>query len=115
MATYTKVKLSNIGTTNAPLSTFGAGLFTIHTTGTSSSILDEVWIWVTNGASDSGTITLAANGAYLYYVVPAYTTMMLSGGSILLSGDGTTASTVKFNEGAGGDLYIYGFVNRITA
>jgi len=63
MATYSKVALSG-ATTGVPIAvvaTASTGT-TIHATGTSSTVFDEIWLYATNTSSSAVTLTIQYGG-----------------------------------------------------
>jgi hypothetical protein len=124
MATFTKVKLSGAGTTNGPIQTFVSPNYgtpvTIHTTGTSSSVLDEIWIYawskynsdiyldfeidgITQFSSNFSVSQLGINTPQL--IIPG----------LILSGNGTTGTSIKVvDQMMNGSIYVMGYVNRIS-
>lgn len=121
MAAFSKILLS--GSTNGrpiPLNNFTAPGTTIHTTGTSASVIDEVWLWAYNDTSSDYVLNVyfgnysaggeavkitvrGSNGAYL--VIPGWT----------LSGTGSSGNIVHaYATGVEGDIHVAGYVNRIT-
>lgn len=123
MATFTKVKLSGAGTTNGPINAYGGtpgGSVTLHTTDTSSSVLDEIWIyaWSQNGSDMyldfeiNGTTMFSAN--FNVYANGLNTPQLVIPGFVL-SGNGTTGTTIKVVDTQfSGTTFIMGYVNRIS-
>ncbi len=116
MATYTKVLLS--GSTNgkaikvAATATLGT---TIHTAGSGTSVLDEIWLYAVNSSSSAVKLTIewgeatAPDGNIektipaedgLYCVVPG----LLLQNSLVVTAFAGTANVIT----------IHGFVNRIS-
>jgi hypothetical protein len=120
MSTFTKVKLSGAGDSNGPIiDTFPAYLLepVVHETGTSSSILDEVWFWITNPSLNEYLVDVIVNDVYFMKekVYPSSTWLALPG--IPFSGDGENVTTIKFRalDGIlGSECYGFGYVNRIV-
>ena len=119
MATFTKHHLSgSTGGTPIFLSSSSGQPTTIHTTGTSDTVLDEIWLYAhNNGASDStlniGYGTSAGGDSGIEVTVTAGSGLMLAVPGLLLSGDGTNAKTVSAYVSATG-VNITGYVNRIS-
>jgi hypothetical protein len=111
MATYEKVKLSGAGTTNAAINTTYGSDMLIHATGTSSTILDEVWLWVSNTDADySAEITVGPVRA----LIPPRTTILVIPGHPI-SGTGSAATQIRFNDiSLSATTLTFGYVNRIT-
>lgn len=124
MATYTKIKLSSAGTINAPICAFdgvnyGAPV-NIHTTGTSSTVLDEVWLWAwskynSDMALDfeiAGVTTFSSN--HSVYANGINTPQLIIPGFII-AGTGSAGTSIKvIDQQFSGNAYIFGYVNRIT-
>jgi len=121
VATFSKIKLS--GSTNgrgiavAATSTLGT---TIHATGTSASVLDEVWLYAANIHSSAVTLTVEFGGATttsdLIQVSVGATPsgLVLICPGLILSGTGSAATTVTAFAGTANKIEIFGFVNRIA-
>lgn len=117
MATFEKIKLSGDSTGDGIWLDTSASPITIHTTGTSSTVLDEIWIYISNQSSSSTqqvSITFGTNGNAQYSVGPN-SGMLLAVPGFIVSGTGsaTTAITATDN-GSSGDCFAFGYVNRIT-
>ena len=120
MATFSKVKLS--GSTNGRgilvAATASAGT-TIHATGTSSSILDELWLYAYNSDTAAITLTIEFGGTTapndnIKLSIPATSGLTLVVPGLILSGTGAAASTVAAFAGTTNKIVITGYVNRIS-
>jgi hypothetical protein len=120
MATFSKVKLS--GSTNGRgikvAATATAGT-TIHATGTSSSILDEIWLYAYNSDSAAIVLTIEFGGVSapddnIKLSIPATSGLTLVVPGLILSGTGAAASTVAAFAGTTNKIVITGYVNRIS-
>lgn len=121
MATFSKQKLS--GSTNgrgiavAATATLGT---TIHATGTSATILDEIWLYANNIDSVARTLTVEFGGAtttsdLIQISIPATPSgLYLVCAGLILSGTGSAATTVTAFATAASKIELFGFVNRIT-
>jgi hypothetical protein len=119
-ATFSKVLLS--GSTNGKavkvVQTATAGT-TIHATGTSATILDEVWIYAVNSSASSVKLTIewgeatAPDGNIEVTVLPEAGLVTIIPG-LVLSGTGSAATTVKAFAGTANVIMLSGYVNRIT-
>jgi hypothetical protein len=121
VATFSKIKLS--GSTNGrgiaitQTSTTGN---TIHATGTSSSVLDELWLYAANVHSSAVTVTVEFGGTtttsdLIQVSVPASPSgLVLLCPGLILSGTGSAATTVTAFAGTASKIEIFGFVNRIA-
>ena len=123
MATYSKIKLSQAGSTNGAITISPSNASDIHNFNSNTNVLDEVWLWVSN---QSGTdcnyarIRMYDNGSmsYLYTLseisIPAYSSVLVLGGHVLAS-DGTSNTYLRVQNSSGSvSLSAYGYVNRIT-
>jgi hypothetical protein len=120
MATFSKVKLS--GSTNGRgikvAATATAGT-TIHATGASSSILDELWLYAYNSDTAAIVLTIEFGGATapddnIKLSIPATSGLTLVVPGLILSGTGAAASTVAAFAGTTNKIVITGYVNRIS-
>lgn len=119
MAAYSKVHLSG-STGGRPVkvvATTSAGT-TIHSTGTSSTIIDEVWLYATNTSASAVSLTLEWGGTTnpddrIIASIPPSSTVTLIPGQIL-SGTGAAARTIGAFAGTTNVINIFGYVNRIT-
>lgn len=121
MATFSKQILS--GSTNgrgiavAATATLGT---TIHATGTSSSIYDEIWLYANNINSAAVTLTVEFGGAtttsdLIQQSIPATPSgLVLVCAGLILRGTGAAATTITAFAGTANKIEIFGFVNRIA-
>lgn len=123
MATFSKVKLSGAGTKNKGIlvaaTATGASATTIHATGSSSSILDEVWLYASNTTTSGVKLSVevdaaVAVGDLIEFTVPAESGLYLIFPGLIFSGDGSNAATIRAWAGTTNVINIYGYVNRIT-
>lgn len=120
MATFSKQKLSGAGTTNRGIlvtQSVSPGT-TIHATGTSSTILDEVWLYAHNTSASSVKLTMEMGGTgaadLIEYTVPAENGLYLIAAGLVFCGTGAAATTIAAFAATGSVINIYGYVNRIT-
>lgn len=120
MATFSKVKLS--GSTDGKAikvaATASTGT-TIHATGTSASILDEVWLYAYNSSSSAVVLTVQFGGTTavdndIKLSVPATSGLTLVVPGLILSGTGSAANTVYAYAATTNVITISGYVNRIS-
>jgi hypothetical protein len=120
MATFSKVQLS--GSTGGRLikvaQTATAGT-TIHATGTSSTVLDEIWLYAVNSDTTDRKLTIEFGGTsspddLIEQTITAESGLILVIPGLLLAGDGTTARTVRAFAATANVVMIGGYVNRIT-
>jgi hypothetical protein len=119
MAALTKVKLS--GSTNGKgvkvAATATAGT-TIHTTGTSASVIDEVWLYAYNSDTTAVALTIEWGGVSapddnIKMNIPATAGLTLVVPGLILTGNGSAGSTVAAFAGTTNKIVITGYVNRI--
>lgn len=120
MATFTKVALSG--------STQGKGIkvaatastgTTIHATGTSSTIIDEVWLYAYNSSTGPITLTVQFGGTTtpdndIKIDIPATSGLTLVVPGLILTGTGAAANTVYAYAGSANVITLSGYVNRIS-
>lgn len=119
MATFSKQFLS--GSTNgrgilvAATSTPGT---TIHATGTSASIIDELWLYAHNTSASGVKLTIELGGTgtadLIEYTVAAESGLYLIAPGLILRGTGSAATTVAAFAATTNVINIFGYVNRIT-
>jgi hypothetical protein len=120
MATFTKLHLSG-STGGRPIKvaqTATAGT-TIHTTGTSSSNLDEIWLYANNTDTTDRKLTIEYGGVsspddLIEITIPAEAGLVLVIPGLLLSGDGSSARLVRAFAATANVINITGYVNRIS-
>ena len=118
--TFSKVLLSGstYGKAVKVAATATAGT-TIHATGTSATILDEIWIYAVNSSASSVKLTIewgeatAPDGNIEVTVLPEAGLVTIIPG-LVLSGTGSAATTVKAFAGTTNVIMLSGYVNRIT-
>lgn len=120
MATYSKVALSG--------STQGKGIkvvatattgTTIHATGTSSSIIDEVWLYAYNSSTGPVSLTVEFGGTAapdnnIKIDIPPTSGLTLVVPGLILTGTGAAANTVTAFAGTANVVTLSGYVNRIS-
>lgn len=116
----TKVKLS--GSTNGRgikvAATATAGT-TIHTTGTSATTMDEVWLYAHNSDSAGVILTIELGGATapddnIVLTVPSKSGLTLVVPGLILTGTGSVGLTVAAFAGTANKIVVTGYVNRIS-
>jgi hypothetical protein len=120
MATFTKVALSGStqGRAIKVAATASSGT-TIHATGTSASILDEVWLYAYNSSASAVVLTVQFGGTStpdddIKLTIPAASGLTLVVPGLILSGTGSAANTVRAYAGTTNVITISGYVNRIA-
>ncbi len=120
MATYSKVHLSG-STGGQPIlvaATASAGT-AIHATGTSSSVIDEIWIYASNTDTSDRKLTIEYGGTtapnnLIELTISAESGLVLVIPGLILSGDGSSARSVRAFASATNVINISGYVNRIS-
>lgn len=122
MATYSKQFLS--GSTNGlPLSLYSTSSQqpdTIHTTQSSSSVKDEIWVYANNMNSAGATISLFFDNApaqEIVLTIPAESGLILVIPGLLVSGNGQAGNSLVaylLDQADYGLVNISGYVNRIS-
>lgn len=120
MATFTKVALSGStqGKAIKVAATASTGT-TIHATGTSSSIIDEIWLYAYNSSSGPVTLTVQFGGTTavdndIKIDVPPTSGLTLVVAGLILTGTGAAANTVYAYAGTANVITLSGFINRIS-
>jgi len=120
MATFTKVHLSG-STGGQPIkvvATASTGT-TIHATGTSSTAIDEVWIYATNTDTVTRTLTIEYGGTTnpdnrIIVGIPSQSGLTICVAGLILSGTGAAARTITAFGSAANIINVIGYVNRIS-
>jgi hypothetical protein len=122
MATFTKVLLS--GSTQGKAikvsaTTSGSAGTTIHATGTSSSIIDEVWLYAYNSAATSTVLTIQFGGVTavdneIKLSIPPTSGLTLVVAGLVLTGTGSAANTIAAYAATTNVVTVSGYVNRIS-
>lgn len=120
MATFTKTLLSG-STQGQPITvvaTVSTGT-TIHATGTSSSTIDEVWLYANNTSTSPVVLTIQFGGTGAVQHAKPITLAPQSGdvlviGGLPLTGTGSAANSVYAFAGTASVITISGYVNRIA-
>jgi hypothetical protein len=120
MATFTKTLLSGSsqGQPITVVATASTGT-TIHATGTSSTTIDEVWLYATNTSSSSVNLTIQYGGTgavqnAITLSIPSKSGLSLIIPGLILTGTGSAATTVYAYAGTASVVTISGYVNRIS-
>jgi len=91
----------------------------IHTTGTSATVIDEVWLWLFNSSTADVVTTIEFGGATapdqnIVLTVPFKSGFVMTVPGMPLLGSGGAALTVKAFAASGNVVTATGYVNRIT-
>ena len=120
MATYTKVLLSGSsqGQPITVVQTASTGT-TIHATGTSSTTIDEVWLYANNTSTSPVLLTVQFGGTASPQNAKPITLAPQSGDVLIvaglpLTGTGSAATTTYAFAATASVITISGYVNRIA-
>jgi len=120
MATYTKIPLSVQvdGTPVKVVATASTGT-TIHSTGTSASIIDEIWLYAYNSSTAAILLTIQYGGTAtpdddIKITIPSQSGLTLVVPGLILSGTGAAANSVYAYAGTANVITLSGYVNRIS-
>lgn len=120
MASVAKLHLSGqTGGRNIKVVQTATAGTTVHATGTSSSILDEIWLWAQNSDTSTRKLTIefgdvSSPDDLIEVDIPPESGPMLIIPGWLLSGTGAAARTVRAFAASANVVLLNGFVNRIT-
>jgi hypothetical protein len=122
MATFTKVLLSGSSQGKAikiAETTSGSNGTTLHATGISSTTIDEIWLYAYNSSSTAVVLTIQWGGITAvdneYKIsIPATSGLTLVVPGLILTGDGTNATTTRAYAGTTNVITVSGYVNRIA-
>lgn len=120
MATFSKQLLS--GSTGGRLIKVAATATTgttIHATGTSSSIIDEIWLYAVNSDTTARKLTIEYGGTtspddLIELTVAAESGLVLVVPGLILAGTGSAARTVTAFCATANVVSIGGYVNRVS-
>ena len=92
---------------------------TIHTTGTSATVIDEIWLYAYNAHTADVLLTIEFGGATapdqnIVLTVPFKSGLVLVVPGLPLLGSGSVALTVKAFAATTNVITLCGYVNRIT-
>jgi len=120
MATYTKTLLSasSQGQPITVVQTASTGT-TIHATGTSSTTIDEIWLYANNTSTSPVLLTVQFGGTGSVQNAKPITLAPQSGDVLIvaglpLTGDGTNATTTRAFAATASVVTISGYINRIS-
>lgn len=92
---------------------------TIHATGTSSSIIDEVWLYATNTSASTTNLTIefgstTAPDQNIVISIPSKSGLSICIAGLTLTGTGSAARTITAFAATANVINIVGYVNRIS-
>ena len=122
MASFAKVLLSGGSQGKAikiAATTAGSAGTTIHTTGTSSTVIDEVWLYATNSSSANVVLTIQWGGVTAVdnetkLTIPSNSGLTLVIPGLILTGTGSAGNVIAAYAATTDVITISGYVNRIT-
>lgn len=123
MATFTKLALQPAGTTGDGLGILVAATATagtaIHTASTTTTTIDELWLYAYNNHSADILLTVEFGGVTAPKDVIKQTITTQSGLLLVVAGlviqGNATAKVVRAFAGTANQISVFGYVNRITA
>ena len=120
MATFDKVLLSG-STGGRPIKVAATATpgTTVHDTGISATILDEIWLWLTNTDTVARKCTVEFGGVTspddtIEVTIPAESGPFLVIPGFVLAGTGAAARSMKVFAATANVVLASGYVNRIT-
>ncbi len=122
MATYSKIALSGGGAdgTGIELAIDSGTFTTIHTTSTTATTLDEIWLYAQNTDTSDRKLTLKFGGTddpddLIEVTIPTEAGLVLVVPGLILAGKASTGLILLGAGAAASKMTVYGYVNRITA
>jgi hypothetical protein len=120
MATYTKELFTNssagrpilVAGTNTTTATF------VHVTGTSNTIIDEVWLYAVNSNTAQQTLSIEFGGStstndIIPVAINPSEGMYICIPGVPITGNGTASSNIKAFATVANAIIISGYINRI--
>lgn len=92
---------------------------TIHTTGISTSTVDEVWLYATNTGATTVTLTIeygstTAPDQNIILAIPSKSGLSICVAGLVLTGTGSVGRTITAFAGTTNVINISGYINRIS-
>jgi hypothetical protein len=120
MATFSKLHLSS-SSAGQPIKVAATGTpgTTIHTTSTSSTAIDEVWIYANNTSASAVVLTIEFGGVTnpdntVILSIPAQAGLSLVLPGLTLSGTGSAGRIVSAFAATTNVINISGYINRVS-
>jgi hypothetical protein len=119
MATFSKITLSG-STDGKPILVNDAASpgLTIHTSSSTATTFDEVWLYATNTSTTARLLTIEYGGTtagfQIEQTIPGQSGLVLIVPGLLMKGNSTPWTIAAFADNTT-DINITGYVNRITA
>ena len=120
MATFTKHTLSaSSGGRPIKVTQTSTPGTLIHSTGTSDTVIDEIWLYATNTSSTQTTLTLEIGGTtspddLIEVGIPSKSGLSLVLAGNILTGTGAASRSITAFALTGDVVNIVGYVNRIS-
>jgi len=122
MATYSKLLLSGSSFGRAikvAATASGSAGTTLHTTGSSASVIDEPWLFATNSSASAVLLTIQWGGTTVVdheikITIPANAGLTLVVPGLPITGTGSVGNIVAAYAGTANVITISGYVNRIS-
>jgi len=122
MATYSKIALSGGAAdgTGIELAIDSGTFTTVHTTTTTATTLDEIWLYAQNTDTSDRKLTLKFGGTddpddLIEVTIPTEAGLVLVVPGLILAGKASTGLILLGAGAAASKMTVYGYVNRITA
>ena len=92
---------------------------TVHSTGTSATIIDEVWLYAYNSSTGPVALTVEYGGTTapdqnIVITIPPTSGLTLVVPGLILTGTGAAANNVTAFAGTANVITVSGYVNRIS-
>lgn len=120
MATYSKVALSGQadGSPIKVVATASTGT-TIHTTGISATVFDEIWLYAYNSDTAARLLTIQYGGTAtpdddIKITIPPQSGLTLVIPGLILTGTGSAGNSVYAYAATANVITVSGYVNRIA-
>jgi len=120
MATYSKVALSGQadGSPIKVVATASTGT-TIHTTGISATVFDEIWLYAYNSDTAARLLTIQYGGTTavdddIKITIPPQSGLTLVIPGLILTGTGSAGNSVYAYAATANVITVSGYVNRIA-
>ena len=122
MATYSKIALSGGAAdgTGIELAIDSGTFTTVHTTTTTATTLDEIWLYAQNTDTSDRKLTLKFGGTddpddLIEVTIPTEAGLVLVVPGLILAGKASTGLILLGAGAAASKMTVYGYINRITA
>lgn len=120
MSTFSKLRLSgSTGGRPIKVSATSTPGTTLHTTGTSSTAIDEVWLYANNTSASAVELTVEFGGTSnpddrIILSIPSKAGLVLVLPGLTLSGNGSAGRVVTAFAATTNVINITGYVNRVA-